>query len=237
MQDLNFLNGFLKQVNRYLLGIGLALLLAFSQFSSNPKHGKRQIDSLLFVNPVISRALSGNFHTLLADRLWLSLNMVSEAGAGSSTGVDIERFYKTTKTLVFMDGNFFQAVAYSSTFLLSIYKEIEKAHDLIHLARYFDPKNFKLYFLEIINIISYEKVTLKMIESVRTLAKKALAIPEQDRQVVITDSTVWIEDIVAFSQNKLAKKAKKKEQILWLLKQTKDPKKRELIKKRLNELK
>lgn len=37
--------------------------------------------------------------------------MVSETGSGTSTNVDIERFYQTTKTLIFMDGNFFQAVA------------------------------------------------------------------------------------------------------------------------------
>lgn len=120
--------------------------------------------------------------------------------------------------------------------MLSIYKEIDKAHDLIHLARIFDPLNFKLYFLEIMNIVSYERVTLEMIDSLKALAKKALEIPAKDRHIAITDSTVWIEEALTFSQNKLAKKAKKRAQLLWLLKQTKDPKKRELIKVRLHEL-
>lgn len=223
-------------MNRYLLSFGLLGLLLFSYISSSPKHEKRQIDSLLFVNPVLSRALSGNFHTLLADRLWLSLSMVSETGAGSSTNVDIERFYQTTKTLIFMDGNFFQAVAYGSTFLLSIYKEIEKAHDMIHLARIFDPQNFKLYFLEIINIISYERSSVEMMNSVTSLAKEALKIPPKDRNVAITDSGTWIKDALAFSRNKQARKKKQIDHLLWLYKRTKDPIKREMIEKRYKEL-
>jgi hypothetical protein len=223
-------------VNRYLLGVGLLLLLLFNHFSTPPKREKRQISSTLFVNPIVARALSGNLHTLFADSLWLSLGMVSETGAKDSRDVDIERFYQTSKTLIFMDGNFYKAVAYSSTFLISIYKEIEKAHDLIHLARFFDPKNFKLYFLEIINIVSYEKASQSMMESVTRLAHEALKIPVEDRQVAITDSTVWIEEALAFSQDTLAKKRRHKEDLLWLLKQTQDPKKRQLIEKKLQEL-
>jgi len=211
-------------------------LLIFSQFSTVPKHEKRQVDSMLFINPILSRALSGNFHTILADRLWLSLGMVSETGSGGSTNVDIERFYQTTKTLIFMDGNFFQAVAYGSTFLISIYNEIEKAHDLIHLARIFDPKNFKLYFLEIINIISYERSSIEMMKSVTLLAKEALKIPPEDRNVAITDSSDWIKEALEFSKNKQARRDKQKEHLLWLYKQTKDPKKRQMIEKRFKEL-
>lgn len=223
-------------MNKYLLTFGIVGLLLFSYFSIAPKHEKRQIDSMLFVNPIISRALSGNFHTLLADRLWLSLSMVSETGSGSSTNVDIERFYQTSKTLIFMDGNFFQAVAYGSTFLLSIYKEIEKAHDLIHLARIFDPKNFKLYFLEIINIISYERASYAMMESVIYLAEEALKIPPKDRNIAITNSSEWIKDALAFSQNKKARVNKQREHLLWLRRQTKDPQKLQMIEKRLKEL-
>ena len=223
-------------MNKALFLLLLALLVVFHTYATLPVRTARTADSLLFVNPVLARALSGNFHTLLADRLWLNLGMVSETGAKGSLDVNTTLFYKTSKTLIFMDGNFFPAVAYSSTFLISLFNEIKQAHDLIHLARIFDPLNFKLYFLEIINIISYEHATPSMLSRVDYLGKKALAIPQEKRGIAIRDSTVWIEEALAFAQNDLARKQKQKEQLLWLLKQTKDPNQRALIRNRLEDL-
>ncbi len=222
--------------NRVSIFIVVSLLVGFVYITPKPTKKSLVVNEILFAKPLFFRALTNYTHTLSADRLWLLSNTVGEVAAGDSFKVDEMEVYRAFKTIIIMDPFFYPAVNYAATYLASIKKRVDLATNLIKTARIFNKNDFKLYFLEIILLLTYEDEKKLDDEYIASLAKKAALLPDSQKilgRIVIKD---WIEDMLIYARDKKGKRAQAIEDLKWLLKNTKDPVKKKEIEKRLKEL-
>jgi len=218
----------------FLLSAALFLLLSYT--IPRPQKSDLVVNEILFARPFFFRALSGYAHTLYADRLWLLSNTVGEVAVGDSFKADEKEVYEATRTIVVMDPFFYPALNYGATYLASIKNRLDLALKLVELAKIFNPEDFKIYFLEILLILTYEDEDKIDDEKIAALAKKAALLP--DSQKILGNMLVndWVEDILIYARDKKGKRAQAIEDLKWLLKNTEDPLKKREIQKRLQEL-
>ncbi len=222
--------------NRVSIFVVISLLVGFVYITPKPTKKSLVVNEILFAKPLFFRALTNYTHTLSADKLWLLSNTVGEVAAGDSFKVDEMEVYRAFKTIIVMDPFFYPAVNYAATYLASIKKRVDLATELIKTARIFNKNDFKLYFLEIILLLTYEDEKKLDDEYIASLAKKAALLPDSQKilgRIVIKD---WIEDMLIYARNKKGKRAQAIEDLKWLLKNTKDPAKKKEIEKKLKEL-
>lgn len=228
--------GYCALVNKVLALVVSLFLIFFIYLIPRPNKESIIVNDILFAKPLFFRALSNYTHTFIADKLWLLSNSVGEIATGDSYKVDEMEVYRAFKTVIIMDPYFFPAINYASTYLASIKNRVDLASDLIKSARLFNKNDFKLYFLEIILLLTYEDESKIDDEYIATLAKKAALLPDSQKvigRLVVKD---WIEDLLIYARDKKGKKRQAIEDLKWLLKNTEDPVKKEEIKKRLQEL-
>ena len=100
----------------------------------------------------------------------------------------------------------------------------------------FNPNDFKLYFLEIILTLTYEKPDRIDDDYIAELAKKAALLPDSQKilgRIVLGE---WVEELLIYARNQKGKKEQAIEDLKWLLKNTKNPTKKKEIEKKLKEL-
>lgn len=222
--------------NKKTLFLLLTIFIVFTFFYPKPKNKKIVVNEILFAKPLFFRALTNYTHTFSADKLWLLSNTVGEVATGDSFKADEYEVYRAFKTIIYMDPYFYPAVNYAATYLASVKKRVDLATDLIKTARMFNPNDFKLYFLEIMLILTYEDMNKIDDDYIAKLAKKASLLPDSQKilgRIVVKD---WIEEMMIYVRDKKGKRAQAIEDLKWLLKNTKDPVKKKEIEKKLNEL-
>ncbi|WP_187647281.1 hypothetical protein [Nitrosophilus labii] len=222
--------------NRVSIFVVISLLVGFVYITPKPTRESLVVNEILFAKPLFFRALTNYTHTLSADKLWLLSNTVGEVAVGDSFKVDEMEVYRAFKTIIVMDPFFYPAVNYAATYLASIKKRVDLATELIKTARIFNKNDFKLYFLEIILLLTYEDEKKLDDEYIASLAKKATLLPDSQKilgRILVKD---WIEDMLIYARDKKGKRAQAIEDLKWLLKNTKDPAKKKEIEKKLKEL-
>lgn len=101
------------------------------------------------------RALSGPFHTLLADRYWLLSSSLNESSYTSAQQQDSTPFFDAMNTIATLDPGYMSSLRYGSTYLASIFRQTDQAHQLIDTALIYTHKNTDLYLLKISQEIGY----------------------------------------------------------------------------------
>eukprot|EP01022_Parablepharisma_sp_SALTPOND_P027301 TRINITY_DN6625_c0_g1_i1.p8 TRINITY_DN6625_c0_g1~~TRINITY_DN6625_c0_g1_i1.p8 ORF type:complete len:206 (-),score=28.05 TRINITY_DN6625_c0_g1_i1:3195-3812(-) len=190
-------------------------------------------NTTLFVNPMVYRAVNGAFHTLVADKLWLDANSVSEMSRGSSYSVDSDEFKAAFKTITVMDPYFFQAINYATTYLATIKNDLDGAVELIDEAESLGNDDFRLLFLKMLLIATYDLEG--GMEEVEKLSKELLS--RDDKKVfgvLLVDE--YIEELYLLSTSKSAKTKQKKDDLLWLYKHTQNLKIKAEVQKKLENL-
>lgn len=101
------------------------------------------------------RALSGPFHTLLADRYWLLSSSLNEASSATAKEQDSRPFFNAMNTIATLDPGYMSSLRYGSTYLASIYRQPDQAHALIDTALSYTKNNSDLYLLKVSQEIGY----------------------------------------------------------------------------------
>ncbi len=213
-------------------------MVLFNWVNTAPQKTARS-NALLFANPLVFKMISGMTHNFLADKLWLLRATVSEAGAGDSYKVDIEDFIDASTTVAIMDPYFFEANNYAFTYLTSIAADLPSALRLLRMTRFFDNENFKLYFLELIFLVTYAKDHDMHLDykDIYKMATKISQMPEGRQVLGKFQVKEWVRYIISFAENEILRRAQKLEDLVWLLKHTEDQHKRALIEEKIRELK
>lgn len=213
-----------------LLFISLSASFILLLYAPSPQR-QNDSSSLFAANPLILRAVSTNAHTLLADKLWLDSNNISELGSKNSSSVDSLLFYRAFINIATLDPCFFHAINYGATYLASVPKESRLASNIISSAALFNKDDFRLYFLWLLVEITYEKEP--NYERVAWLVKKLAPMSEFREQIGIADADSFLLRCLSFAANKTQKRQKAIEDLQWLAKNTKEKSKRALIESEL----
>lgn len=102
------------------------------------------------------RALSGPFHTLLADRVWLLSSTFSESASATAKHQESETFFHTMRTIAILDPAYLSSLRYGSTYLASIYRNVDQAHDVLDDALIYLPELSDLHLLKISLEMAYQ---------------------------------------------------------------------------------
>jgi len=198
------------------------------------RNRENSVDSMLFANPLFYRASSGYTHTLVADRLWLASNSISEMALGSSYAVDPRQFTNAFKTIAVMDPYFFQTINYGATYLASIKNDLKGAVGIIDSALEFNDKSFNLLFLKMLLLSTYGEGE-RDFEIVKNISKKLI---DSDYKKVFGSLVVedMLEDMYILSTQKTVKKEREIEDLLWLYEKSKNPEIKERILEKLKDL-
>lgn len=226
-------------VNRIFFLTAIIGIFLFNSMIYTPYNEEKQTNTILFANPLIFKALSGPLHNLLADKLWLLSNSVSEMGLGGTYSVNSEEFVAASKTIVMMDPYFYAPVNYASTFMVSIKKDMKSSLELLRLSRTFDRYNFKLYFNELVFLLTYGEDYNYSVdyEYVVDLAKMTESLPIEDKQIGMIFVGNWIDDFIISANNKMNRHAQAIDDLKWLYDNSDNQERRYEIQKRINELK
>lgn len=121
-----------------------------------PKPNIKNIDTPSFAGKLtLLRALSGPFHTLLADRYWLLSSSLNEASSATAKEQDSRPFFEAMNTIATLDPGYINSLRYGSTYLASIYRQPDQAHELIDTALAYTQQNTDLYLLKVSQEIGY----------------------------------------------------------------------------------
>lgn len=217
--------------------ITLPFTLGIAIFSASlllNKSNQENLDSELFANPLLYRALSGYIHTLQADKLWLASNAISEMRYGNSYQVDEEVFKQAFETIAVMDPYFFQAINYGATYLATIKNDVKGAVTILDRGLEFAPKEFNLLFSKMLLLATYTEADTRDFETIKSLAKKLIALDTQKRFGNLSVEEL-IEEMFVFATSKNAKKQKEVEDLLWLYKTTKNQNVKDIIAAKLKD--
>ncbi|MFW6308325.1 MAG: hypothetical protein ACOC08_06760 [Campylobacterales bacterium] len=216
-----------------LLAFGFLLLAISLAWSLKDSEEVVEKNTMLFANPLVYRAVNGAFHTLVADRLWLDANSVSEMRKGDSYSVDSDEFRAAFKTITVMDPHFFQAINYATTYLDTIKSDLKGALLLIDEAERLGNDDFRLLFLKMLLIATYDLEG--GMDEVEKISKELIS--REGRKIfgsLLVDE--YIEELYLLSSSKNARSKQRKDDLLWLYKNTKNPKIKSEVEKRLKEL-
>ncbi len=133
-----------------------AALFFFWVAQTAPKPEVKNIDTPAFSGKLtLLRALSGPFHTLLADRYWLLSSSLNETSYANTQYQDSTPFFEAMNTIATLDPGYMSSLRYGSTYLASIFRQTDQAHELIDTALDYTEKNTDLYLLKISQEIGY----------------------------------------------------------------------------------
>lgn len=210
------------------------ILLAVLYFAFNPsaKEQKRE-SSLLYSNPQISKAVLGNFSPFVADFAWLESTKIGELGRGGSQNVNKEEMRSAFLTIASLDPSFYHAINYGVSYLATIAKDKKAAYGIIDRALALYPNEFRLKYLKMVIEVTSDAPDKNMLKG---LAVDVFAHPEFNGIFGVMKVDDFLIDILAFASDEKAKKEELKRELEWLLRNTKDKNKKELIASRLKEL-
>lgn len=210
------------------------LLLALLYFVFNPsaKEQKRE-SSFLYSNPQISKAVLGSFSPFVADFAWLESTKIGELGRGGSEKVNKEEMRGAFLTIASLDPSFYHAINYGVSYLATIAKDKKAAYEIIDRALSLHPDEFRLKYLKMVIEVTSETPNKDMIKK---LAVEVFSHPEFNGVFGVMKVDDFLIDVLAFAADEKAKKTELKKELEWLLRNTKDKNKKELIASRLKEL-
>ncbi len=134
----------------------IAAIFFFWVAQTAPKPEIKNIDTPAFTGKLtLLRALSGPFHTLLADRYWLLSGSLNETSRANSQEQDSTPFFEAMNTIATLDPGYMSSLRYGSTYLASIFRQTDQAHELIDTALDYTKNNTDLYLLKISQEIGY----------------------------------------------------------------------------------
>lgn len=121
-----------------------------------PQPSSKEIETPAFTGKLtMLRAISGPFHALLADRYWLLSSSLGEVHSEKAKTQDSLPFFNTMNTIVTLDPGYMNSLRYGSTYLASMYRQPDQAHELVNTALRYTPNNSDLYLLKISQEIGY----------------------------------------------------------------------------------
>lgn len=211
-------------------------MLALVFTAAKPEKFVKKNNELLFANPIILKMISGGFHNILADKLWLLSNTVSEM-KHDSEDVNVTEFYEASMGIAIMDPYFYSANSYPISYFVSIANDLNSSLELIRFTRKIDSENFLLYFNELSLILNYgTDLGYKVdYEKIRKLIYKMETIENKSTYIGIYNVYDWAEDFIVYYSDKANRHDEKIKDLQWLLKNTKDENRKRLIEARIKE--
>jgi len=204
-----------------------ALFSLFWLFCPTPL--ERQNESyFIYSNPLLSKAALGFLSPIAADFAWLGSVRIGEMSGAE----DKEKTKAAFTTIASLDPSFFHAINYGATYLAAVQKDKEAAYSVIDRALSLRPNEFRLIYLKLLIEASSDAPDKNMLKE---LAAKAFLHKEFKGFFGARDKDEFLLDILLFANDKKAKKEELKKELLWLLKNTNDKRKKELIMQKITE--
>lgn len=210
----------------------ILLVLLYVGFSPSAVEQKKE-SSFLYSNPQISKAALGAFSPFVADFAWLESTKIGELGRGGSDRVKKEEMRLAFLTVATLDPSFYHAINYGVSYLSTIAKDKKAAYEVIDRALIHRPDEFRLKYLKLLIELTGDAPDKNMIKK---LALEVFSHPEFNGIFGVMKVDDFLIDILAFASDEKAKKEELKKELLWLLKNTREKNKKELIEARLREL-
>ncbi len=213
-----------------LLASSLAAL--FLLFEPSPKAIKNE-SSFIYANPLISKAALGALTPFAADFAWLESTKIGELGKGGTTNVNKDEIKTAFLTIASLDPSFYHAINYGVSFLSTVPKDKEGAYVVLDRALALHPSDFQLKYLKLITEMTSENPDKKMLKE---LAMSVFANPNFKGIFGAMKVDDFLLEVLTFAEDRAAKKEELKKELKWLLKNTQDKNKKELIASKLREL-
>jgi hypothetical protein len=174
-------------------------------------------------NGLLLRAVSGPFHTLLADKYWLLSTHISEIRINSSLKVNSKAFFDIMSLIIHLDPHFDAALKYSSTFLASVVRDVDDSNKLCNIAISYDKANIVPYALIISAEMGYRdnEDFSKVMPVVKSAYKNVKTIPD------------WFAELVVFLRKKENRESIAIQDLKWILKNSKNDSVKEYVRKQL----
>lgn len=183
---------------------------------------------MLSAEPMVLRAVSNIAHTLLGDILWLTSTEVDEL---AGRPVVTREVVAAARTVSLMDPYFFPAVNYFATYLAGMKGEVKQGAGLYEMAGWFDPKDFRLIFNEMILRITYEEPLDN--ERIVALARQAIVLPESEQFLGAVNLAEMVEGLMLYAADSGQRRLQAKKDLQWLLKHTRSAQRQQQIRQRL----
>jgi len=189
-----------------------------------PKPDSRNIDPTAFAGRLtMLRALSGPFHTLLADRYWILSSSLNEMGYAEAQKTDSTPFFEAMKTIITLDPGYLSSLRYGSTYLASIFRNTDQAHELIDTSLNYLEKNADLYLLKINLEIGYHSPP--RYDRINQWIEEIIAIEGE-----IPD---WLGNALLYAKKRELHRELQREDLKWMLRQATNEIEKSAIEKKL----
>lgn len=186
-----------------------------------------KIPPLFVESPLFLRIISGPFRTLMADWLWLrSAHLSPSASIENEPTKSQSSLYDATQLIMTLDPQFDIALRYATTYLSSILKKVDQAHQLCDIAIQYHPQAALPYILKISNELGYHHpyrhhLIIQWIKQAKNNT---------------SDSPTWLNDVLIYARKQLNQGDIIKHDLEWLLSVSRNKKERDLIQKKLDQL-
>lgn len=175
---------------------------------------------------LLLRGLSGPFHTLIADRFWLLSSSLNEIPSHQAQHEDSAPFFNAMQTVAILDPGYLSSLRYGSTYLASIYRQVDHAHKLLDAALDHEPKFSDLLLLKISLEMGYHSppryaLIQRWVNQVETIEGNA---PD------------WLGRAVLYAREREIKHTLQKEDLLWLEQHVKTDSEKKAISEKMADL-
>lgn len=195
---------FSKPLSAFFIGSFFFIWVA----QTAPKPNVENIDTPSFAGKLtLLRALSGPFHTLLADRYWLLSSSLNEASYTTAKEQDSRPFFDAMNTIATLDPGYMNSLRYGSTYLASIYRQPDQAHELVDTALSYTKKNSDLYLLKVSQEIGYHYPPRY------DLINQWIA----DFEKIEGDAPEWLGGSLLYAKQRELRRELQREDLKWLL--------------------
>ncbi len=213
--------------------IGAFLLAACLVVFQPSPYEKLDGGEILFAEPLLFKALSGNSANLNADFLWLLSNNISEIK--TSGKVDTEKFSKAFLTIATVEPNFFPAINYGALYLASVKNEVVLAEQIVDTSLQYSPNNINTLFLKLLLNISYKEIQDEHL--IYETAKKIAAHENATTYLKKTLIKNFAQDVLIYSKNSKIGTAQKIKDLQWLYENSEDRSRKKEITEAIEKLK
>lgn len=176
-------------------------------------------------NPLLLRALSGPFHTLAADSYWLRSVHVDTDTAATGKDKQASGFFDSAILIQTLDPLFTLNLRYSTTYLASIQKQVDLAHQICREVLWFYPQYSYPYQLMISNELGYHQpyryeLLIDWVKLARTTT---------------LDSPAWLDEVLIMARQHSTQPELIQSDLQWLLATARNPDERQRIQARIAE--
>ncbi len=203
------------------------ILFFFWIVQTAPQPDDKNIDPTAFAGRLmLLRALSGPFHTLLADRYWILSSSLNEMGYAEAQKTDSTPFFEAMKTIITLDPGYLSSLRYGSTYLASIFRNTDQAHELIDTSLDYLQENTDLYLLKISLEIGYHSPP--RYDRINQWVEAIIAIEGE--------SPDWLGNALLYAKKRELRRELQREDLKWMLQQATNEVEKAAIEKKLARL-